>query len=227
MSLDIVLESLEVNAALVNMNLELGKNEKCCESFVTDGGCFALVQLMKNCLDNAIERIPACDQVTELNELAELTTLDNTFDVIVSLTFRHAESRVDINKIGGVEAIVKVMKTFPKCRALQLDACSSLVSLACCCIGRDKVVKTNGINAVLSAVNNHLDSAVLCQKACWALVIIVSGSKKNTGLLISLGGATAVAKVRAKWRKNDLVQNKVQRLATIIIAEMKTWVDEA
>jgi hypothetical protein len=44
-------------------------------------------------------------------------------------TFRHAESRASITAIGGVEVVVKAMKTFPWYQALQVNACSSLVSL--------------------------------------------------------------------------------------------------
>jgi hypothetical protein len=47
----------------------------------------------------------------ELNELAELTTLHNTLGVIINL-IPHNESRDDITAFGGVEAVVKVMKTF-------------------------------------------------------------------------------------------------------------------
>jgi hypothetical protein len=43
--------------------------------------------------------------------------------------------------------------------------------------------------------------------------------------LISLGGAAAVADVRAKWPDNNKVQKWVRRLAKLIAAEMNTWVD--
>jgi hypothetical protein len=219
-------DNAKANAALYAMNLELGKNEKNCESFVTAGGCFVLVQLMKNCLDKAIDRILACDQVTELNELAELTTLDNTLCIIIRLTFQHAESRVGISAIGGVEAIVKVIKTFPKCQSLQMNACSCLVNLVLCSIGRKKAAASGGIKVVLATINNHLGSVVICQRACLALANIASGSKEHTGLLISLGGGAAMAKVRTKWPNDEDVQSKVRKLATMIIAEMKAWVDK-
>jgi hypothetical protein len=45
------------------------------------------------------------------------------------LTFQHDESKVGITAIGGVEVVVKAMKTFPWYQALQVNACSSLVSL--------------------------------------------------------------------------------------------------
>jgi hypothetical protein len=96
------------------------------------GGCFVLVDLMKNCLEKAIARIPACNQITELNEVAELTTIDMTFSVIINFinwTVDNDVSRDGIAAIGGVEAIFRVMKTFPECRALQEHACPALFSL--------------------------------------------------------------------------------------------------
>jgi hypothetical protein len=70
------------------------------------------------------------------------------------------------------------------------------------------------------------DSAIVCVQACAALASIVHGSKENTGLLISLSGATAVAKVRAKWSDNEQVQIWVRKLANWIGSEMKTWAHE-
>jgi hypothetical protein len=208
------------------LDLDLEEDKKKCESLVTAGGCFALIHLMKNCINKTIDEIPACDQVTELDELAELSTLDNTLRAITRLSFQHDESTVGIVAIGGVEAVVKVMKTFPKCQALQLNACTSLLNLAFCSIGEAKAIDSSGIEVLLAAINNHLDSAIVCKHACSALFNIVNGSKENTGLLISLGGATAVAKVRTKWPDNNDVQTPVREFANLFVAEIKTWADD-
>jgi hypothetical protein len=70
---------------------------------------------MQNGFDKAIDEFSACDQVTELNELAELTTLNKTLNVIISWTFLDDEIKaVGITAIGGVEAIVWVLQTFPR-----------------------------------------------------------------------------------------------------------------
>jgi hypothetical protein len=222
-------DNARVNVALDVLNLDFMRDKKKRESLITAGGCLALVHLTKNCLDKAIDIIPACDQVTELwelNELAELATLHKTLNVIIILTFQHDESRVGIAAIGGVEAVVKAMNTFPKCHALQERACGALRNLACCGIGKKKVAEKGGIAVLLAAVNNHLGSAMLCQKGCWALYNIVNGSKQNTELLISFGGGATVAKVRTKWPDNDDVLFHVRRLASLIASEMKAWVDE-
>jgi hypothetical protein len=225
----------QVDAALDAFSLDL-KNEdekecksfvkKKCDNFVTAGGCLALLQLLNKYLDKSIAIIQACDQVTELNELAELTTLYKTLGVIISLTFLHDESIVGIAAIGGVEAVVKVMKTFPKCQMLQKRLCSVLLNLASNNIGKARAIESGGIEALIAAVNNHLSSAIVSQKACSALCNIVRGSKENTGLLITLGGGAAVAKVRTKWPNDDHLQTKVRRLANLIAAEMKAWADE-
>jgi hypothetical protein len=217
----------QVNAALDALYLNLGSDKKKCEKIVTVGGCHALVQLVKNCLEEAIENIAACDQVTVLNELVELKTLNKSLLVINNLMYTHSESRAGITAIGGVEAVVKVMKTFPKCLYLQSSASTALLNLtAGNIIGKSKAVELGGFELLLAAVNNHLDSADVCELACWNLVHIVRASKENTVLLISLGGATAVAKVRTKWLHNDNVQRQVRRLTKLIGEEMMAWSHE-
>jgi hypothetical protein len=211
----------KVDAAFDALFLDLDKDKNKRESFVTAGGCFALVQLVNNCLDKVISSIPACDQVTELNELAELSTLDKAL-LIIALTFHNTESRAGYSAIGCVEAVVKVMKTFPKCRDLQLSACTVLGRLVDCSFGRKKAVASGGFQLLLAAVNNHLDSADLCEYACWALFNIVDGSKESTGLLIKLGGASAIAKVKEEWPDNN-DRCKVRKLANLFVAEMKAW----
>ncbi len=55
--------------------------------------------------------------------------------------------------IDGVEAVVKVMETFPKCQALQEQACCVLAK----CIAFDMEIGINSaqIEVVLAALNNH------------------------------------------------------------------------
>jgi hypothetical protein len=219
-------DSAKVDAALDALHWNFMSDKNKCERFVTAGGCLALVQLLTKCLNTAIAKIPACDQITELNELTELTTLDKTLDAITNLTLQHNESKVGIAMIGGVEAVVKVMKTFPKCQALQERACYSLANFACCSIGVENAIESGGIELLLAAVNNHLVSADVCEYACWALHNIVDGSKENIRLLISLGGGATVAKIKTKWPNNDLVQTEVRDLADCFAAEWKTWANE-
>jgi hypothetical protein len=219
-------DNAKVNALLDALDQDLDEDKIKCESFVTAGGCLALVLVLTKYLDKAVDRIPACDQVIELNELGELTTLDKTLRVIISLTFCHDESQVGISTIGCVEAVVKIMKTFPKCADLQERACGALLNLSDCRIGNKKVAERVGIDVLLAAVNNHLNSSEVCENACWALVNIAEKSKENTELLISLGGGAAVAKVRRKWPDDNDVQKQVRNLAKLIAAEMKTWADE-
>jgi hypothetical protein len=219
-------DNVKANAAIVALDANLEEDEKKKADLMQAGGCFALVQLMQNCLDKAIDSIPACDQVTELNESAELTTLHMTLSVIISLTFRHKESKVGISAIGGGEAVAKGMKTFPKCQAFHEGACGALDNLTCSSIGKKKAIESGGLQLIIAAVNNHLGSAYMCQTGCWALHNIVNGSKENTELLISLGGGAAVAKVRRKWPNNDLIQTLVRKLARLFALEWKACANE-
>jgi hypothetical protein len=210
-------DNAKVKAALDALKEGFYKDTKKCEEIQAVGGCFALVELVKKCLEKAIEKIPACDQVTELDELAELDTMDDSIRLLNDLMYTLEESRARTTAIGGVEAVVKVMKTFPKCLNLQYSASIALLYFTRCNIGMKRVVETGGIKVLLAAVNNHLDSYdPICEMACWALRNIANGSKENMGLLISLGGAAVVAKVRTKWPDYEDIQKLERQLATLI-----------
>jgi hypothetical protein len=169
-------DNAKVDAALDALNLDLDEDEKKCESLVAAGVCFALVHLMQNSLDKAIDGISACDQVAELNELTELTTLDKTLDVVINLTFNNHESRVGITAVGGVEAVVMVMKTLPKCPAAQEAACTALGNLACCNIGKAKAIESGGVEVVLAAINNHLHNWTYQSSLCHGFDVCLSVS---------------------------------------------------
>jgi hypothetical protein len=163
----------------------------------------------------------AGDPATELNELAELTTLQKSLHVISSLTRTHDESRVGISSVGGVEAIFKVLQTFPMCEGLHWPGYAVIDNLTCCSIGRKKALACGGLQALLAAANNHLDSQDVCILACRAITNIVNKSRENTQLLISLGGATAVLKLREEWESVE-----VRNLAKLIGTEIHRWADE-
>jgi hypothetical protein len=204
-------DNVEVNAALVALLKDLAKDPKTYDNIFSAGGSHALVRLLKSCLEKAIAVIPACDQVTEAHELAELKTIHRTLRVIVNLTFQREESRVEIAEIGGVEVVVKIMKTFPKSEKLQRRACQALRNLTCCSIVQVKAVESGGIEVLLAAINNHLGSASLCENACFSLCNIGFGSKENIDLMISLGGGAAFFKIKAKWPDIDFVHKGVLR----------------
>jgi hypothetical protein len=219
-------DNVNVDATFAALNLDLVKDKKKCDKIQAVGGCFVLVHLLKKCLGKAIDRIPACDQVTELNELAELTTLHKTLSIITNLTFNHYDSKVGIAAIGGMEAVIKVMKTFPKCQTLQERAFIVVLNLACCSIGKMKVVESGGMEVLLAAVSNHLGSAYICERACLILINLITDSNENTELFISLGGATAVAKVKNKWPGNYRIQNGMRHLSKSVAAHFIRWAEK-
>jgi hypothetical protein len=190
----------KVNASLDALNLDLLGHKSKCDKIQVVGGCLALVLLLKKCLDKAIDERVMWEPITELNELAELTTLHKTLHIMIRLSYHLDESKVGIVAIGGVEAVIKAMKTFPKCLALQHFACMLLLNLACCSTGKKRIVKADGIDYLLAAINNHLNSVLVCKYSCITLSnIIEKENKEGIRLLINLGGATAVAKVRDEW----------------------------
>jgi hypothetical protein len=220
-------DNAKVRAALYALDLDLEKDKNKCDIFVTAGGCLALVRVVKECLRKATEKIPACNEVTNLNTLPELITLSMSLRAIFLLTHNLEESRVGISSIGGVEEVVKAMKTFPKCHYLQGAACLVLGILALCNLGKKKIVESGGLRVLLAAVNNHLDSAKVCQYVFMALSDIIKKENiENIRLLMSIGGATAVVKVREEHREIDAVQIWVRKIGKLIGTEMKSWADE-
>jgi hypothetical protein len=205
------------------------KDKKNRANFVAAGGCRVLVQLVKECLKKAKEEIPACYQVTDLCSIPALKSLYKTLSVITKLTFHYDESTTfGFTFYGGVEALIKVMKTFSKCQKLQDRAAGALVNLVSCSnvTGIAKAIKSGGIQVLLAAINNHLSSAIICEYACVGLLNIVVGSKENTGRLTTLGGEAAVDKVRTKWVDHNAVQTQVRKLASLFGAEWNARADE-
>jgi hypothetical protein len=162
-----------------------------------------------------------------VNELAELTTLHKTLHIMIRLTHHLDGSKVGIAAIGGTEAVVEAMKTFPKCRGIQEFSCILILNLACCSIGKKRIVESDGMKYTVAAINNHLDSVLICKYSCIALsnVIGKENNKEDMRLLISLGGATAVAKVKGKYPDGDAVQAWV-KLAKLIGTEIISWADK-
>lgn len=116
-------DNAEVSDTLDALKLDLKEGKKKCDKIYAAGGCLALIRL-----DKAIDIIPACNQVIDLKEFAELTTLHKTLHIMISLTQNLDESKVGMAVIGDVEAVVEVMKTLPSaksCRSLQVFSYST------------------------------------------------------------------------------------------------------
>jgi D-arabinose 5-phosphate isomerase GutQ len=220
-------DNAKINAALDALNLDLKEDKKKCYKIqAVVGGCFAFVLLLKKCLAKATDERLVWDQVTEVNELAELTTIYKTLHIMIRLTHHLAESKIGISAIGGAKAVVKAMKTFPKCQALQEFACILVLNLACSTVGKKTIVEAGGMDYLLVAINNHLNSVLVCKYACIALSnIIEKDNKEDIRLLISLGGATAVANIREECPDGDAAQAWV-KLAKLIGIEMTSWADK-
>jgi hypothetical protein len=104
------------------------------------------------------------------------------------------ESKAGISSVGGVEAVVNVMKAFPKCQALQVEACIVVANFVDCRIGMKKAVEAGAIEFLLAAINNHLDfTPDVSDCACSTLSRIVADSKENIELFISSGGVSTMA----------------------------------
>jgi hypothetical protein len=218
-------DNTTVNAALDAFDANLYEDKTKCNKIVTVGGCHALVQLVKKCVAKAIENIPDHDQVTDLSQ-PELKTLFKALAVITNLTYHHEESQVGITVIGGVDAVVTVLETFPLCRELQRSVCASLCNLTCCSIGKKKALEAGGITALIAAVTKHTDSSLVCQHACDTLENMIDGSLEQTKVFMNAGGVAALSKVRDAWPENKRIQASVLGLSKLIRKEMKSWMNE-
>lgn len=196
------------------MNLYEGK----LEPLRNCGPCMVLVQFVEDLLQKATANIPACDRVKRVNDYADLKPLNAAIDVIVLLAHRHYNGSVTIGSVVGVEAVVKVMKTFPKCLTLQETACSALRNLTYCNLGQKKALEAGQtIDLLLAALKNHLASPYLCVQAVLALYNVIMNDDKSTELLPSSEGvAAAVNKVRDQWPEVDSVQQAVKLLASAL-----------
>jgi hypothetical protein len=212
-----------VNASLDALYLDLEEDSKKCENVVTAGGSHALVLLAKTCLDKAIQKFPESKNVTELDG-QELTTLYKALRAIIGLTYQNKMSRIGISAIGGVQVCLSVMTQFPVCQPLQWIACVPVRNLAHCDIGKKKALDANGMEIVLHSLQKHVGSTVVCESALYALVNMIKESKKNTEILIGLGGAAVLVDVKNKWPDNAVVQPPLRRLAKLISEEINSWV---
>jgi hypothetical protein len=186
------------------------------------GGGYSLVQLVEIFCKKAVRKFPDPSQVMEVDKV-ELYILEKSLDVITELTYHIHECGSAMSAVGGVEAVIAVMKTFPKCQALHESACYVLVNLTWSCnIGTDNAVASVGFEVLLDAVNYHLDSAVVCEKAFGVIESVISESKENTKLFMNAGGVAALTEVRTKWPNNDEIQHVVRILAKLIAAQMNT-----
>jgi hypothetical protein len=216
--------SAKVDAALNGLVLALDLDKEKCDIFVTAGVSFALVQLVNDCLKKATKKVPAYNEVTNLNKAAELLSLYKTFFVIQLLTRAHDESKAGISSVGGVEEIVRVMKAFPYCHILQREACGALNNLIGCSIGKKKAVEIGAMEVVLAVINNNLGiTARACEYACSTLSRMVADSKENTELFISSSGVATMAKVRKACPDDDEVEEAVRVLMTPVLKELSSW----
>jgi hypothetical protein len=60
----------------------------------------------------------------------------------------------------------------------------------------ERAIESGGIEVILVAVTNHVDSAKLCERACCALHNIANNDKEKIWLVISLG-------VELLWPKSE------------------------
>jgi hypothetical protein len=196
-------ERTRVQAALDALVQNLHTNPRKCSDIVTVGGCFALVQLVRMCLQKAstqkASRRSRCAShlVTELDQRVDLNVMCHALRVMIRLTYRHDDSKLGINAIGGVQVVVDVMRTFPLCCELQRTACNTLYNLTCCTIGKKKAVESNAMQVLLDAVHNHQEHAQLCERALFSMQHIIKGNKERTKLFLASGVSTTTTTTTA------------------------------
>jgi hypothetical protein len=215
-------DNAKVMAALDRLNLDLHKDDKA-EQIQAVGGCFALVYLVNRCLKKVHGRIIHLDQVTKLSKHPELVILFQALHAITNLTLHHDDSKVGISSAGGVEAILKVMLTLPKCEILQAKACHALLSLTCCSLGKKKALEAGAVAILLDVVKHHVRCARICEHMCTIFYRLLMGSKVDTKIFLSSGGVATLTKVREKWPDDEKVQEAVRELTKPIVNELNSW----
>jgi hypothetical protein len=110
------------------------------------------------------------------------TCLHKILHILIGSTHCLDESKFELVAIGGMETVVEIIKTFPKCQALQQTAYALLLKFACCRIGKKS--RQNVRNRVLLAAYKQSLGLCLHMRPCML-------DYENTELFICLDGATA------------------------------------
>ena len=76
----------------------------------------------------------------------------------------------------------------------------------------DAFVDQGGIEALLTCVNNHLDSSDVCAKVCRTLIALLQSDNGRIQLLITSGSEAVVASVETRWPDNNQIQDQVRLL---------------
>jgi hypothetical protein len=156
------------------------------------GGCFALVQLVQESLEMAIKTIPLRNQLNDFRLRVATGRLSKAFIIISNMTHEYPRSMSDINSIGGVEVLVKAMKTLPKHHPwVQVRACNALCNLTACPIGRKRADEAGAIEVLLTTIKSYPGNKYIFLYGCRALTNMCASSSKRTKQLIELGGITA------------------------------------
>jgi hypothetical protein len=157
----------------------------------TVGGCFGLVQLMQKSLEMAITTIPLRNQPNDFRWRVATGRLSKAFIIISNMTHGCRRSMNGINSNGGVEVLVKVLKTFRKHHPwLQLRACNALCNLTACPIGRKRADEAGAIEVLLTTIKSYPGNKDIFLYGCRALTNMCASSFARTKELIDLGGIT-------------------------------------
>jgi hypothetical protein len=186
------------------------------QEIIEVGGCRALVQLAKTFLEKARMGIPNCDRVTELTGFTMI--LRNTFIIMIALTYAHPVCKDFISSIGGVEVLVEVLTTFPKCEDLQSASCKVLCNLSTTSVGAEKASEAGAIKVLVGAVKNYPANEYLFVYCCDALADMCESNFERTKTLIDLGGITT-------WPDNPEARVAAQRLLQVMAAGINVLIN--
>jgi hypothetical protein len=137
----------------------------------------------------AMKTIPLRNQLNDFRLRVATGRLSKAFIIISNMTHRYPRSMSDFNSIGGVEVLVKVMKTFPKHHPwVQLRACNALCNLTACPVGRKRADEAGAIEVLLTTIKSYPGNKYIFLYGCRTLTNMCASSFERNKQLIELGG---------------------------------------
>jgi hypothetical protein len=202
--------------------------------FCASGGCNDLSRMLRTQLEKVAKMYPTHKKLTDVDQversdiMAELKVLAKALQQVCVLTCSPYDAketiRVEFVKSGLIRCVVKIMKAFPVCAAMQWDACVTLWNLLQSEKGKKKGVKDGAMEALLQAAKLHPKSEEICSDALDTLGNLIEGSCKYTKLLLNRDAASVASNMLVVWEKSSEAHGSAKRLLKLMVKGMQSMI---
>ena len=145
---------------------------------------------------------PVCDYLVYAMKAAPADDVDLQYQcggVIEALTCQHNGNKTAFHQNGAVTLVVKAMQAFATHEKMQRYGCGALCNLSSLHSHQQNVVDAGGIDAILAAMRQFPESEDIQKFAAYGLCHLVWVSESNKKIIISKGGAIALAQAQHRF----------------------------